>query len=228
MTNRLEVTIKMKRIYLKIYFLIALYLVLPPHSAHAGSKVEKVIKNVQKKYKKAKAIRIEFKEIDRFSLTGTTSEAYGTLIINDKQNFRLESEDQIMVNDGTTFWRYNKIENQVLIDYAKKGEQELLPNQFLQDISKNYFSRLIEETKIDGKKIYVIKLTPKPDFESYFTSIKVWIEDKSWYVRRVIYSDYNDNETEFLIDKIEFNPKLPETIFSFSPPQGSEIVDVRF
>jgi outer membrane lipoprotein-sorting protein len=218
---------KMAR-FLNKHFLIAMIILCPLSVCYSGTDVEKVIKNVQNKYKKSKLILIEFNEISRFSLTGTTSEVYGTLIIDEEQHFRLESEDQVMVNDGTTFWRYNKIENQVLIDHAKKGEQELLPNHFLQDISENYFSQLLEEKKTDGKKVYLIKLTPKPNNESFFTSIKIWIKDKSWEVDKVIYMDYNENETEFNIEKIEFDPQLTDAIFSFTAPDGSEIVDVRF
>jgi len=214
--------------FINKYFLIAMIVLSPVYICYSGTDVKKIIKNVQNKYKKSKLIQIEFNEVSRFSLTGTTSEVYGTLIINDKQNFRLESEDQIMVNDGTTFWRYNKIENQVLIDHAKKGDQELLPNHFLQDISKNYFSQLLEETKIEGKKVYLIKLIPKPTNESFFTSIKIWIKDKSWEVDRILYMDYNENETEFNIEKIVFDPQLNDAIFTFTTPEGSEIVDVRF
>lgn len=196
--------------------------------ASADTDVNKVIKKMREKYKNAKTLFIDFKEISRFSLTGTQTEVSASLYIEDMNQFRLESEDQIVVSNGETFWRYNKIENQVLIDYAKKGDQEILVNDILSDKTENYYTQLIQEYKEDGKKLYVIKLTPKPDSDSFFQEIKVWVVDKSWAIKKIIYTDYNENETEFQIEKIELNKELPLTMFTFEAPEGSEVVDVRF
>jgi outer membrane lipoprotein-sorting protein len=186
-----------------------------------------IVKDVQKKYRSAKTIRIQFKEISRFKLTGTTGEVNAVLQMKGKDKFRLESEDQVLVNDGETFWRFNKLDSQVLVDYAKKDEQEMLLNNFLYEIKDHYFSQIVEESKGKGSKTYVLKLTPKPSEQSVFTSIKVWIKDKSWEIERLIYTDYNDNETEYQIDKIDFNPDLAESTFTFSPPEGIQIIDLR-
>jgi len=198
------------------------------HTPLTGADAEKVIEEVQKQFKKAKTLEIQFKEINRFKLTNTTSEIFGTFIIKGKDNFHFDSEAQTIATNGTTFWRYNKIENQVLIDDAKKENQEVLINNFLYDMQENYYSQLVDEHKENGKKIYVIKLTPKPSNDTFFTSIKIWVEDKSWKINRVIYTDYNENETEYVIEKIIFNKEFPDSLFNFSPPEGSEVVDVRF
>lgn len=207
-------------------FLIAVFLSVS-FSVQAAD-ADKVIKEVQKKYQKSKSLEIHFKEISRFKLTGTTSENFGVFIIRGKDNFRLDSETQTIASDGTTFWRYNKIEDQVLIDHAKKENQEVLLNNFLYDLQENYYSQLIEEYKERGKKYHVVKLIPKPSNQSFFTSIKLWVEDKSWEINRVIYTDYNDNETEYLIEKIVFDKQFSDTLFTFSPKEGSEVVDVRY
>jgi outer membrane lipoprotein-sorting protein len=115
----------------------------------------------------------------------------------------------------------------VLVDYAKKDEQEVLLNNFLYEIKDHYFAQIVEETKEKGAKIYVLRLTPKPAEQSIFTSIKVWIKDKSWEIERLVYTDYNDNETEYQIDRIDFNPDLAESTFTFSPPEGIQVIDLR-
>jgi outer membrane lipoprotein-sorting protein len=196
--------------------------------AYADTDVNKVVKKMREKYKNAKTLLIDFKEISRFSLTGTETEVSASLYIENMNQFRLESEDQILVSNGETFWRYNKIENQVLIDYAKKGDQEILVNDILSEKTETYYTQLIREYKEDGTKLYVIKLTPKPDSDSFFQDIKVWVEDKSWEINKIIYTDYNENETEFQIEKIELNKELSMTTFTFEAPEGSEVVDVRF
>lgn len=209
-----------------LFYLIILFLSIPFFLKAADA--DKVIKEVQKKYEKSKSLEIHFKEVNRFKLTGTVSEVDGIFIIRGKDNFRLDSETQTITSDGATFWRYNKIEDQVLIDHAKKENQEVLLNNFLYDLQENYYSQLIEEYKERGKKLYVVKLIPKPSNQSFFTSIKLWVEDKSWEITRVVYTDYNENETEYIIEKILFNKEFSDALFTFSPKEGSEVVDVRY
>ncbi len=193
-----------------------------------AAKVDKIIKEMQKTYRSAQSIAIHFQRIDRFSLTGTQSEVRGTFYMAGRNKFRLDSEDQLLVNDGTTLWRYNKLDNQVLIDYAKTEEQQGLFNDFLYELHDKFFGEILEERTDQGKKTYVIKLVPKTSTDSYFTFIKLWVVDKSWRITRVVYVDYNENQTEFAIEKMEFNPTLPDSTFRFIPPEGVEVIDLRF
>jgi outer membrane lipoprotein-sorting protein len=210
----------------RIIFLLLLFNLFSIYSLCAAD-ADDIVKKVQKKYQSAKTIRIQFKETARFKLTGTASEVNAILQMKGKDKFRLESEDQVLVNNGETFWRFNKLDSQVLVDYAKKDEQEVLLNNFLYEIKDHYFAQIVEETKEKGAKIYVLRLTPKPAEQSIFTSIKVWIKDKSWEIERLVYTDYNDNETEYQIDRIDFNPDLAESTFTFSPPEGIQVIDLR-
>lgn len=211
---------------IRMLFLLMFFVQFSIYSLCAAE-ADDIVKNVQKKYQSTKTIRIQFKEIARFKLTGTTSEMNAVLQMKGKDKFRLESEDQVLVNDGEAFWRFNKLDNQVLVDYAKKDEQEVLLNNFLYEVKDHYFAQIVEENKEKSGKIYVIKLTPKPSEQSVFTSIKVWIKDKSWEIERLIYTDFNDNETEYQIDMIDFNPELAESTFTFSPPEGIKVIDLR-
>ena len=193
-----------------------------------AANVEKIVKKVQKKYRSTKTIRIQFKEISTFQLTGTTTEVSATLQMEGKEKFRLESEDQVLVNNGNTMWRFNKLDSQVLVDHAKQDQQDAMLNSLLYKISDHYFSELITEKKEEGVKRYVIKLTPKPDEQSFFTAIKIEVRDKSWEIDQLVYTDYNGNETNYVIEKIDFNPSFNDSVFSFSPPEGIQVVDLRY
>ncbi len=194
----------------------------------SAANVNKILKEMQKTYRSAQKISIDFKEVARFELTGTQSEVSGTLLMEGKTRFRLETEDQVLVNDGKTLWRYNKIDNQVLIDYAKTEQQDVLLNDLLYNLQEHYYGELIQEYKDKKPKRYLIKLVPKPSEQSFIKSIKFWVKDKSWEIERVIYTDYNNNETELQIEKIDFNPPISDNTFTFVPPDGTQVVDLRF
>jgi outer membrane lipoprotein carrier protein len=194
----------------------------------ATADIEKIIKEVQKKYKKVDLLHADFKQINRFKLTNIESEVFGTIWISQKNQFRLETEDQTIVSNGEQFWRYNKLEGQVLIDHAKKTQQDVFLNNFLFNITDVYESQLISESNIDGKKIYEIRLNPKNPDDSFFKFIKVWIYDKTWELEKVIYTDFNDNEVEYKIEKIDIDPDVSSDIFNFEAPEGVDVVDLRF
>jgi chaperone LolA len=208
--------------------IIILCIIMVYAIVHAESNVEKIIIQVQKKYRDIKVVYVDFKQVNRFKLTGIQNEVFGTLWIAQDNKFRFETEDQVMVSDGDKFWRYNKLENQVIIDYAKKSQNDVFLNNFLFNISDHYFSQIVSEEKVDKQKIYEIRLTPKNPDESYFKYIKVWLVDKSWDLKKVVYVDFNDNEVEYDIEEMKFNPEISPETFTFNTPEGADVVDLRF
>ncbi len=210
------------------YLTSTLLLMLLTVSAVYAGKVDKIIGKVQDKYRKTKTVRIEFKEKSHFKLTDTMTEIAGVLQMSGKDKYRLDSEDQVLVSNGETLWRYNKLDSQVLVDHAKKTEEDVMLNNFLYEIKDHYFGQLLEEKKDGGVKKYAIKLTPKPSEQSFFSSIKMWVKDKTWEVEEIVYVDYNGNETTYVISEIVFNPNLNTSIFTFTPPEGIQVVDLRF
>ena len=212
--------------YSRIYGVLAIILAMAVTIPAAN--VKKIIAKIQNKYKNISTLEIHFKQKTVFGLTKMESEVFGTLLLDRKNDrYRLETEDQLIVDNGKTFWRYNKLENQVLIDYAKKSEEDVLLSDFLFDIQKKYFAELVSEEKTGKQKQFVIKLTPKNTEESYFKAIKFWVLDKTWEIQRVVYIDINDNKTEFEITQLKINVPIPENAFTFKPPQGVDIVDLR-
>ncbi|MFZ0389568.1 MAG: outer membrane lipoprotein carrier protein LolA [Calditrichia bacterium] len=209
----------------KFAFLIVVFLF---STAWSAPDAEKIIKNVQKKYKGVDQVLIHFKQINRFKLTGIENEVFGTLWLTRDNKFKIDTEDQTLVSNGDTFWRFNKLENQVLIDNAKNDQQEVFLNDFLFNIGERYYSQVISVDKSGKRDIYEMKLTPRNKDESYFNYLKVWIEDNTWQIKRVLYVDYNDNENEYVIEEMNLKPDIPLANFTYEVPEGADIVDLRY
>ncbi len=194
----------------------------------ADADVNEIIENVEEKYNEVDAIQVDFKQISRFKITNLENETFGRLWLAHDNKFRLETEDQTLVSNGKTYWRYNKLEEQVLIDHAKDTQQDIFMNNFLFNLSESYHTQLISENKNNGQMLYEVKLTPKNPDDSFFQNIKVWIIDDNWKINRVVYVDYNDNETEYVIDEILLNPDISNDKFKFDVQEKSDVVDLRF
>ena len=207
---------------------IFILLILFTQAGFGKTDVNKVINKLQKKFKKVDAIKIDFKQINTFKLTGVENEIFGTLWLTKDNKFRFETEDQTIVTNGETYWRYNKLEEQVLIDYAKKSSDDVFLTDFIFRVEDEYTAQLIQESDSKSGKVVEIKLTPKNVEESFFSYIKIWVLEKNEDISKIQYVDYNDNETTYEIEKLDSKPELGETIFNFKIPDGIEAVDLRF
>ena len=69
-------------------------------------------------------------------------------------------------------------------------------------------------------------MTAKAD-EAFIRKLDLWIEGKTRIIKRAIQQDLNENETQYVIDKVEFGPDFPAKYFSLEIPGDYEVLDFR-
>jgi len=72
----------------------------------------------------------------------------------------------------------------------------------------------------------VLKLVPKDD-RAFVRSVKVWVDGEQWSARRILIVDVNDTETTYTIRDLKLNTNVSLKTFTFVPPAGTEVVDLR-
>ena len=87
---------------------------------------------------------------------------------------------------------------------------------------------LNEDATIAGAS-YVLKLAPKTNTEStkLFKSMKVWVAEKDWSIRKIEYTDLNETTTVYVLSALQFDIGVPDDAFKFAPPANTEVVDLR-
>ena len=186
-----------------------------------------IIEEVQDLYEDIEYFSADFIQKEQFKLTGSENETKGKIYIKNGTEYRLETEDQIVVTDGKVVWSYSPHNNQVIVDNVKEGDASLLPRDMLFRYPKNYFSNLLKEEKIGTSKYYVLKMTPKEDVHGYIKSLKIWVNTESYLINKIEYDDLNDNTSLFQIEKMDIKSELPDSLFIFNPPPQSELIDMR-
>jgi len=186
-----------------------------------------IIEEVQDLYEDIEYFSADFIQKEQFKLTGSENETKGKIYIKNGTEYRLETEDQIVVTDGKVVWSYSPHSKQVIIDNIKEGDASLLPRDMLFRYPKNYFSNLLKEEKIGGSKYFVLKMTPKEDIHGYIKSMKIWVNAESYLINKMEYDDLNDNTSLFQIEKMDIKSELPDSLFIFNPPPQSELIDMR-
>lgn len=185
-----------------------------------------VTENLQRRYASMQDAVAKFTQRVKFSFSKIEQNFDGTLTMKRPNKYRVESEHQTFVTDGSVIWSYSPVNKQVLVDRYKENQNTISPEKFLLNLPAQYYSTLLGREKVNKAETFVLKLVPKDD-QAFIKSVKVWVEDGTWIVRKVLIVDVNDTETQYSIKEIKLNTNVNDSIFSFTPPAGTEVVDLR-
>lgn len=191
-----------------------------------GEDADDVIKNVQKRYKSANDIIIDFNRVFIWSLSTNLDTLIGKIYIMGDNYLKYETNEQIFITDGKYVWSYSSLTNQTIIDIFKSDEDEVLPKELIFNFDKRYNSRLIERENVEGVNCYVLEGIPKNE-NLEIKSLKIWVEPKKWVTKKIEYVNLNDNIIVYNILNVKFNNKLKRDFFKFESPKGAEIIDLR-
>ncbi len=201
-------------------------LLVAPNFGQAQDSGQDVLDLVRKKYESVTDAEIRFTQKVKFSLSTAEATSSGTLQIKKPKKYRLEMGDQIVVTDGVTVWSYSKPLNQVLIDKYKEDERSLTPDHLLMGTSGGYTPVLVGTDRLGKTETKILKLTPQ-DEQSMVSSVRLWVDDHDWTVRQVEVTDVNGKLTTYTVQQLKINTGIAESRFSFQPPEGAEVVDLR-
>jgi chaperone LolA len=185
-----------------------------------------VIKNVKKKYEELQSLKADFQQEYVWELAGETQRLKGTLYLKAGNNYRIETESQIIVTNGKTVWTYSAENQQVIIDHFKATEENPLPKDLLFKYSEEYTPHLVGDEKLDGSKAHVLNLVPKGK-DAFVKSMKIWVNSSLWLTVKIEQKDINDNVNTYWVRNIHENLKLEDSFFTLKIPEGAEVVDLR-
>lgn len=188
--------------------------------------VQEITERMQRRQEMIDDATAEFTQHVKFGFSKIEQTFDGTLRMKKPNKYRIESEYQTLVTDGSTVWAYSPVNNQVLIDRYKENQNSISPEKFLLNIPSAYYATLLGRDRLGDLQTLTLKLVPKDD-RSFVKSVKVWVEDGTWIVQKVSIVDVNETETTYTIKNIKLNTNIKETMFTFTAPSGTEVVDLR-
>jgi chaperone LolA len=193
----------------------------------AAQSVDDIVEEIQERYENLENLSAEFNQVEKFQLTGSINETSGKIYVKNGTQYRLETEDRIIVTDGITVWTYSIFNNQVLIDRVKKDDASVLPRDLLFKYPRDYYASLLNTEDYENEEHYVLKLDPREDTHGYVKSMKIWVNSDNYLISKIEYTDFNENISTFAILKIDIKKDLKESFFNFKIPEGVETVDLR-
>jgi outer membrane lipoprotein-sorting protein len=184
-----------------------------------------IIKKAEKTFLNAKTIAADFNLTINWSLKETVEEKKGKLFFKHPEKYRIELDRALFISNGETFYRYSSRTKQLVVNDILDIRSDFQPGEWLFKYSDKYKPVSMESAVLFEKKCFGVTLVPKK--KARFDKLRVWIDNKSGLARKIETTDKNENIATYLITYIAKNTELKNSLFTFTPPKGTEIIDMR-
>ena len=197
------------RIFITIIFVFATI-------TFSQNDADKVLNDLQTKFDTIKDFSVGFTQ------TGNgKNKLTGMLVFKKENKLRIDTKNFIIVTDGTTSWNYNKKQNKVIISNYDENDPGVFSIKEL--VYELPAESDIELSNENGQN--VLTLTPN-SYNYSFDSAKLWINEDN-LISKVVLNDAAIGIVKVKFSNYQLNQNLKDSEFSFTPPEGSRIIDIR-
>jgi outer membrane lipoprotein carrier protein len=186
-------------------------------SVSAQDKGKDYLDNIQKKYRSINDISADFKQSinEKASLTGKIYYSKGNKL-------RLELKNSTIISDGTVIWNYNKSQKKVVINNASGSNPSFFS---IDQLIYDYPSKSSVTLETEEKTNFLV-LVPHNQSELNFKKARIWVNN-DFLILRISIENLSGSFINLQFSNYNLNQNLPASRFSFSPPEGINIIDLR-
>ncbi|MDX1629000.1 MAG: outer membrane lipoprotein carrier protein LolA [Fulvivirga sp.] len=210
-------------------FILLLIFALVGYSAFGqyDEKARQVLDAMSAKYKKIPAYRADITSALINEVDGINEKFEGKITVMGDM-YKLEMDEQVVINNGNTVWTYLPDVNEVNIDTYNPSDDEISPSKIYTAYQEGYKYLYIGDESCDGGKCAVIDLVPN-DRDAQFFKIKLFIDKNDYSLKSWTMFDKTGNQYKYTIRDFNANINVDKSFFSFDPSKypGVEIIDLR-
>lgn len=197
--------------------------------AQSEVKAKEILAEVSKKYRAYDVIKTDFSYTLENPQAKIKETQLGTLIVKSKLNkYKIMLKGQELISDGKNQWTYLKADKEVQLSEVDNSSDALNPAKLFTIYEKGFKSVYTNDTKLNGKTLHVIDLTPLDSKRSFF-KVRLQIDKLNKQIMNAVIFDKNGNRYTYTIRTFTPNVKVPESTFAFDSKlyPGVELVDLR-
>ena len=192
--------------------LLLLFLMQPVFSQNS-----RLLKNLQSSFDSLKDFSADFVQLNNGRVN-----IEGKFYFKKENKLRLELKNLIIVSDGKTNWNYNKRQKKVIISNYDENDPSVLS---LKKIIFDYPSKCqVTEGPDSSGNVLILKPNSNSGINAYL--IKIWV-NKNNNVKKVTIIQSSGNVLEVKFSNYKIDTGILDSKFSFTPPQGTKIIDLR-
>jgi len=186
------------------------------NSIIAQDDAKALLKDIQNKFDSINDLSAEITQLVKGKIN-----LEGKVYYKKENHLRFEFNNMLIVSDGETSWNYNEQQNKVIItNYDTEGNKILSLRQIIFEYPDE-----CELSTYDSEGEKVLQLIPQNNSLS-FNSVKLFITDDN-LISKVLIDDPSTGSIQVFLSNYKINKNLSDSLFSFSPPEGSQVLDLR-
>ncbi|MFN4903199.1 MAG: LolA family protein [Ignavibacteria bacterium] len=187
---------------------------------NAQNSKDEVFAQLRKKYGSMQALEVSFSSLE------PVSGIKGTLKALRSGKYHLTVSDRTIVCNGNSIWNYVPARKNVTINSVKSRPSTSL-DIVLFTFLYNYQPKALQEFNIGNSIYHGLELIPKSGKTAMgIKSLTLFVKKGGFEIKRI--QAVEGNQTLIWdIQSLKINTSLRESLFTFSPPKDTEILDLR-
>ena len=188
--------------------------------------LDEIVGKVQEQYETHEDFKANFIQESLVKSLGKKQAAEGIVYFKKpgkmRWNYQKPTKQEI-ISDGKNLWNYRPEDKQVLVSPMTNAFQSKAPSTFLAGIGnlkKDFQARWGKEPS--PKENYSLELNPQ-ETQGSLEKLFLLVDRESFKILQARIQDVMGNVTQISFSKIQFDNRLPESLFTFTPPQGVEV-----
>lgn len=193
---------------------------------NANPPVNNIIEKTVQKFNALSSFSIDFKMT--MENNKKIMQSYTGVMLVAKDKYFLTFDDQIIANDGTVMWNYQKSTNEASLFDAKDDEFAIFhPAKLLKNWNKEYDVKFIREEEFQKKQVNIVDFTPKK--RAAFYKIRLYIDKNTSYIQQIMMYDTDNNTFTYSITKFTPNVAVAGSKFTFNKKEypNVQVNDMR-
>jgi outer membrane lipoprotein carrier protein len=199
-------------------------------SAVEVRQLDEIVTGIQANYEKVEDFHAKFTQEATVRALNKVQKADGEVWFKKpgkmRWNYYRPAKDEI-VSDGIALWFYNYEEKQAIWSSLDKVMDTPTTTTFLSglgNIKEQFDAKFSSEKQFDDNGNYLIDLMPKAKGEEY-NMVTIAVDKKSMIVKDIFLYDPFRNLTKVSLKGIEINKGVPDSLFKFKAPKGTEVIE---
>ncbi len=191
--------------------------------------VEEYVRDLESSYRAVRTLRADFTQT--YTWGGRTRVESGTVYFAQGGRMRwdyLRPNEKLFLSDGKQVLLYIPAENQLTRSAVKSSADVRVPFRLLLSrlSLRKVFARIefADSALSHAPEDRVLRGVPKKEYEGDYRDVLMEVTP-SFDVRRLVISYPDNSLMEFRFDRIERDVPVSRSLFRFSPPPGTEIIE---
>lgn len=221
----------MKHLVTSVFLVMAMVAAVaqPPKGMGASDpNAKKILDAVSAKFKNYKSIQGKF-SLKIENASGKVMGSKSGMVYMKGTKYRITANGQEIFCDGSNLWTYEKTANEVTITKLDGSNNTITPQKlFTNFYDKDFLYKLNGESKIAGKVVQEVELTPI-DKSKPFHKVLVYVDKAAQQIASTKVFEKTGNRLTYSLSSMNTTGVIADAMFVFDAKKypGVEVVDLR-